>query len=313
MSDRGQRHLGDRRHPKLWVVVVLLAIGAIALAGCSSSPSKVATGNADSTSGGGNGAAAALGNASSGGTGGSGANNASGSNSGSSSNTSNGSSKSTGKSGSNSASNSGSGGKTGNGNSSSTGGSNSGASGASNGSAGSTGAGSAGGSNGGGTTFNLPGATGGNVFTASPKPGGSSSGGGSSSTTPPSPPASCANPTDPATVAQGITGGHMDSVDSSGTAHGPATSFSAGADTKLLAVLYLSGDIVTNTVITYVQIYCGTIVDSEDFTLSGQSADLYITFNASPTFPVGPYRLQLYVNATANSAPAFNLDYAVTA
>lgn len=104
----------------------------------------------------------------------------------------------------------------------------------------------------------------------------------------------------------------MDSVDASGNAVGPATSFSASRVTELLSVLNLS-NLVTGTVITYVELYCGTIISSQDFTLTTESPNLFITYKANPTFPVGPYRLQFYVNTGTNSAPAFNLDYTITA
>lgn len=122
----------------------------------------------------------------------------------------------------------------------------------------------------------------------------------------------CTNPPAPPTTAQGITGGHMDYVDSSGTAHGPETTFSASTDKELLAVLDLSG-LPAGTVITYVQILCSYVVNSQDFTLQGAPPNLFITFKVDPSgppsFTVGLYRLEFFVNPKQGSSAAFVMDY----
>lgn len=286
-------------------MVLLAMLGGISLTACASTPHTAATGNRNS--GDANGAAAALGGngAGSNGTGpaGSGSGNPSGGVSGTDSQAANSTSTS---------SKAGSGTNSGTGGSSAKGGSTGAANGS--GSAGSTGAssgGSKGASSGGGSTFNVPGA-GGNVFTASPGTGGSASSGVKSSPSPASSPLPCVNPAAPATVAQGITGAHMDSVDSGGNAHGPATSFSSASVNTVLAVLYLSG-LVTGTTITYVEIFCGTTIASETFQLASNSATALMAFKGNPSFSPGLYRLQFYVNATANSAPAFVTDFSFTA
>ena len=127
----------------------------------------------------------------------------------------------------------------------------------------------------------------------------------------PSSTAPCSDGSDPATASLGITGVHLDSVDSSGTAHGPQTTFSSSSDKTILAVLNVSG-LVTGTVVSYVQTACSTSVDYGDFTLTTEPANLYFKFVANPSFIVGDHRLLFYVNAKTNTTPAALIDYTVT-
>ncbi|HLI57724.1 MAG TPA: hypothetical protein VKY26_11925, partial [Actinomycetota bacterium] len=106
--------------------------------------------------------------------------------------------------------------------------------------------------------------------------------------------------------------GHMDYLDSSGNPHGPETTFSAASVQNVLAVLYLSG-LVTGTTITYIEIFCGTAIASETFQLASESSTALFAFNGNPSFNPGLYRMQFYVNAAANSAPAFTTDFTFTA
>jgi hypothetical protein len=128
-----------------------------------------------------------------------------------------------------------------------------------------------------------------------------------------SPTPACTTPPVPPTVAEGITGGFMAYVDAAGTAHGPQSSFSASTTTRILAAINLN-NLVTGTVITYVQLHCSTPYASQDFTLNSAVANSYMdfTFQANPTFKVGLYRLLFYINPSTNRSVAYYLDYTVT-
>jgi hypothetical protein len=128
-----------------------------------------------------------------------------------------------------------------------------------------------------------------------------------------SPTPACTTPPVPPTVAEGITGGFMAYVDAAGTAHGPQSSFSSATTSRILAAINLS-DLVTGTVITYVQLHCSTPYASQDFTLNSAVANSYMdfTFQANPTFKVGPYRLLFYINPSTNHSVAYYLDYTIT-
>ncbi|HEU5001328.1 MAG TPA: hypothetical protein VFW71_00925 [Actinomycetota bacterium] len=156
-----------------------------------------------------------------------------------------------------------------------------------------------------GSTFSFPGQIGGNP---TPQP--------TSIKASPTPTA-CTLPGAPATNGVGVTAVHLDSVDSSGVAHGPQTTFSAASVHSILVVATLDPSVnVTGTVITYAQLLCSNVESTQDLTLSGPTStgQLYIRFD-TPTgqsFPTGKYRLILYVNpSTANSQPAQYIDYII--
>lgn len=160
-----------------------------------------------------------------------------------------------------------------------------------------------------GSTFSFPGQIGG-----SPTPQPTST----RTTVNPTPsPTPCTLPAAPSTNGVGVTAVHLDSVDSSNTAHGPQTTFSASNVHSILAVATLDPSVnVTGTVITYAQLLCSNVESTQDLTLAGptSSGQLFIRFDtpSGQNFPTGKYRLIFYVNpSSTNTQPSQYIDYVV--